>query len=95
MAPGRFLRGVNRLFGIDPQARFARLPENLEQRAKDAISPGQVYLEEEPTVGEWMRSLKPTKAGAKYYIKSLFPSALWMWRYNWRWLFGDAIAGWS
>jgi len=93
MAPGRFLRGVNKVLGIDPQARYARLPQDLEQRAKDTVSPGQVYLEEEPTVGEWFRDLKPTGEGTKNYIKSLFPSALWIWRYNWRWLFGDAIAG--
>jgi solute carrier family 26 (sodium-independent sulfate anion transporter), member 11 len=93
MAPRRFLRCANKLLGIDPQARYACLPDNLEQRAKDVISPARVYLEKEPTAGEWIRELKPTKEGTKYYAKSLFPSALWIWRYNWRWLLADTVAG--
>ncbi|KPI37894.1 Sulfate permease 2 [Cyphellophora attinorum] len=51
------------------------------------------YYEPEPTVGEYLRTLAPTKRGVATYIHDLFPSAQWLPRYNWRWLLGDAIAG--
>lgn len=51
------------------------------------------YHEQEPTVGEYLRSLAPTRRCASNYVHDLFPSAQWLPRYNWRWLLGDAIAG--
>lgn len=84
---------TKRVLGIDPEARFKQFPKDLRERAKETIFPAQLYWEEEPTVTGWLHDLKPTKEGSIRYTRSLFPSLDWVPRYNWRWLFGDAIAG--
>lgn len=81
------------VLGIDTNTRSAHQPPGLEDSARAMLGSTGVYLEEEPTVGEWLRELIPTKAGAVNYVRTLFPSALWIRRYNARWLFGDFIAG--
>lgn len=78
--------------GIDPNERYRRQPGDLVDRAKSA-NPTARFVEDEPTVGEWIRELKPTRDSVAYYARSLIPSATWIGRYNWRWLLGDAIAG--
>ena len=84
---------VKRVLGVDTQERYKRYPKDLEQRAKETVLPARIYSEEEPTVVEWFKEMKPTKQGASHYVRSLFPSAGWIPRYNWRWLVGDSIAG--
>ncbi len=51
------------------------------------------YEEPEPTVGEWFRSLMPTKGGPLRYVRSIFLFTEWLPRYNLTWLVGDAVAG--
>lgn len=84
---------TEKVLGIDVNARYAHEPADLAQKARDTIDPVDIYLEEEPTVAEWLRELVPTRAGALHYVTSLFPSASWVRRYNARWLLGDVVAG--
>lgn len=88
---GHFI--TNNVLGIDVNERYARQPSDLDRRAYQTISPADIYLEEEPTVREWIRDLAPTKEGAVQYITSLFPSSSWIRRYCGRWLLGDGVAG--
>ncbi|KAM5347993.1 hypothetical protein ACJ41O_007817 [Fusarium nematophilum] len=81
------------VLGIDVNERYSRFPEGLDQRARDTISPADIYLEEEPTVSEWFKELAPSKNGAIQYVQGLFPSASWVPRYGLSWLLGDVIAG--
>jgi sodium-independent sulfate anion transporter 11 len=76
---------------IDPSQRYVKQPKDLVQLAEKHTS--HVFLEEEPTVGEWLSDLVPTRQGASNYMYELFPSATWIRRYNLNWLLGDAIAG--
>ncbi|PQK17310.1 hypothetical protein BB8028_0007g05050 [Beauveria bassiana] len=89
-AGARFIKSV---IGIDTNARYAHQPQNLEERARAALGPAAAYTEEEPTVSEWLKELRPTKAGVRHYFQSLFPCICWLQRYNPRWLLGDAVAG--
>lgn len=51
------------------------------------------YIEEEPTVGQWIAGFKPTGKGAAGFTLSLFPFVTWIGRYNLKWLYGDLVAG--
>ena len=84
---------VNKVLGIDTNARYATQPTDLDERAREVIEPADIYLEDEPTVKEFLKELVPTKEGAANYVRSVFPSASWIRRYNVRWLLGDVIAG--
>lgn len=79
-----------RVFHADPESRRQET-ETFQKISREAI--GETFLEEDPTVAEWFRSLLPTSAGAGQYVQNLFPSAQWMRRYNLHWLLGDSIAG--
>ncbi|KAH7113329.1 sulfate permease-like protein [Dendryphion nanum] len=60
--------------------------------AKEVI--GDTYQEDDPSVIEWLRShMAPTSEGATSYIRTLFPSAQWLRRYNICWFQADMIAG--
>ncbi|KAF3350199.1 sulfate permease [Verticillium dahliae] len=65
-------------------------PDDLEitQRAM-----GRIYLEEDPTIQQWLATLIPTKQGAIGYALALFPCVGWVPRYNLRWFMGDVVAG--
>ncbi|KAK0610846.1 sulfate transporter family-domain-containing protein [Immersiella caudata] len=51
------------------------------------------FRESDPSVGDWLRSLIPTRSGVLRYIRDVFVFAQWLPRYNWGWLVGDSIAG--
>jgi sodium-independent sulfate anion transporter 11 len=68
-------------------------PSDLHTRAQEVLEPADIFLDQEPTVGEWIKELAPTRDGSIHYLQSLFPSASWIWRYCLRWLLGDVIAG--
>ena len=84
---------VERVLGIDVNERYAQLPLDLDQRARNVIDPADTYLEDEPSVTEIFKELVPTRDGAVHYVTELFPSASWIRRYNVRWLAGDVLAG--
>ena len=84
---------TTKVLGIDVNERYSRQPTDLDKRAYDVLEPADIYLEQEPSVGEFLRELTPTRAGVVNYLQSLFPSGSWIWRYCVRWLLGDFIAG--
>lgn len=84
---------TKKVLGIDVNERFSRQPDDLDRRAYEILEPADIYLEQEPSVNEWIRELAPTREGALNYIQSLFPSSSWIRRYCGRWLLGDFIAG--
>lgn len=65
----------------------------LREIARDTID--DIFIEEDPSVVEWIRDLAPapTASGIADYFLELFPSASWLCRYNLHWLLGDTIAG--
>ena len=79
--------------GIDPRAHKQQIPDDLVDRATTAISPFDKFLEDDPTVKEWILEHVPTKRGILSYLTSFFPFVKWIGRYNTRWLTGDLIAG--
>ncbi|KAH7134413.1 sulfate transporter family-domain-containing protein [Dactylonectria macrodidyma] len=81
------------VLGIDVNERYSHLPQNLNERAKQAIAPADIYLEDEPSVSEWFKELAPTRHGVAQYVQELFPFATWITRYGFNWLLGDVIAG--
>ena len=84
---------TRKVLGIDVNERFSRQPDDLDRRAYEVLEPADIYLEQEPSVNEWIKELAPTREGTLNYIQSLFPSSSWIRRYCGRWLLGDFIAG--
>lgn len=80
-------------FGIDLRAHKREVPDDLVDRATTAISPFDKFLEDDPTVKEWILEHVPSKDGIISYLTSFFPFVKWIGRYNSRWLTGDLIAG--
>jgi len=88
---GHFI--TSSVLGIDTNERYVRQPDHLGTKAYQILEPADIYLEQEPSVNEFLRELAPTRAAAVNYIQSLFPSSSWIRRYSGRWLLGDFIAG--
>ncbi|KAF7552284.1 hypothetical protein G7Z17_g4430 [Cylindrodendrum hubeiense] len=81
------------VLGIDVNERYSRLPQGLDERAKKALAPADIYLEDEPSISEWFKEQAPTKDDVIHYAQDLFPFATWIRRYGLNWLLGDLIAG--
>ncbi|KAG6033867.1 hypothetical protein E4U41_006776 [Claviceps citrina] len=58
-----------------------------------SISNADLFIEHEPTVGEFLAEITPTIGGVARYIKRLFPFIDWIGKYNLTWFIGDLIAG--
>ncbi|KAH7138522.1 sulfate permease-like protein [Dendryphion nanum] len=87
MAPNAAGRTAAKALGIDLDYR---------KEHHDPLAGGagvDAYEERDITVGEWFSRFKPTGAGFKRYIISLFPFWNWIFHYNFTWLAGDIIAG--
>lgn len=84
---------VLKVLDIDVNNEYCGMPSGLDKRAVEVLDSSDVYLEDEPSVGEWLKELVPSRRGAAEYVTSLFPSAAWIKRYNLRWLLGDMVAG--
>lgn len=82
---------ATRVFHTNSQKRPSAEQKTLEDLAKDAaVAP---YVEEDPSVREWLWSLRPSRKATVRYLASLFPFILWIPRYNWHWMLWDMIAG--
>jgi len=66
-----------------PQPRNGNGPLDIEDN----------YVEEDPTVDEWIREHSPTAKGAWNFFLGLFPFLNWIGRYNRIWFAGDVVAG--
>ncbi|KAJ4189608.1 hypothetical protein NW767_000244 [Fusarium falciforme] len=81
------------VLGIDVNERYSRMPQDLDQRARETITPADLFLEQEPTISEFFKELAPSRDGVHRYFQGLFPSASWVPRYCLSWLLGDVTAG--
>lgn len=84
---------TSRVLGINTNERYEQQPADMDKMAHEMLDPADIFTEQEPSVGEFIRELAPTRAGAARYIEGLFPSASWLRRYCLQWLLGDCIAG--
>lgn len=66
--------------------------QNLS-RGESIASSTDNYVEGEPTVGDYWRSIAPNGGTVKHYFRELFPFLNWITRYNTTWATGDLIAG--
>jgi sodium-independent sulfate anion transporter 11 len=57
------------------------------------VANAEIYIGEEPTVGEFLREHAPGPRAVKQYVYNLFPFVHWIGKYNWVWFLGDFIAG--
>ncbi|KAK5172192.1 uncharacterized protein LTR77_003830 [Saxophila tyrrhenica] len=64
-------------------------------RGESTFSVGSAdsYLEDEPHVADWFRSITPTGRQVGRYFYDLFPFLHWIGRYNLQWFAGDLVAG--
>lgn len=60
---------------------------------ESVFSTDTLFVEDEPTVAEWCRSLLPSRRQLPAYVRQLFPFTEWIGRYNLQWLYGDLVAG--
>ncbi|KAI0023404.1 sulfate permease 2 [Xylariomycetidae sp. FL0641] len=90
-----FAHKAARAVGVDPDAQTNSEPTALFHATAAALEAKSVgaYWEAEPSVGEYVRERLPTAAGAGRYLRSVFPFAGWLPRYNTTWLAADAVAG--
>ncbi|KNB00629.1 sulfate permease SutB [Fusarium oxysporum f. sp. lycopersici 4287] len=58
-----------------------------------SISNADLYIEEEPTVGEFLREITPSARAVGEYFYNLFPFLSWVGKYNLIWFIGDLVAG--
>jgi sodium-independent sulfate anion transporter 11 len=58
-----------------------------------SISNADLFIELEPTVGEFLAEITPSLHGIANYVKNLFPFIHWIGKYNVTWLIGDLVAG--
>lgn len=84
MAPSTFKTRVEKFLGV----------EHTEEQAKPpSISNADIFIEHEPTVGEFLREYTPTFRDVATYLYNLFPFLSWIGKYNFIWFLGDFIAG--
>lgn len=58
-----------------------------------SVSSADNFVEEEPTVWEWIKDTAPNGKDMAVYGRNLFPFTRWIGRYNLQWLSGDLVAG--
>lgn len=58
-----------------------------------SITNADLYIEEEPTVGEFLREITPSVHAIGEYFYNLFPFLSWVGKYNLIWFVGDMVAG--
>ncbi|KAF4635044.1 hypothetical protein G7Y89_g3057 [Cudoniella acicularis] len=89
------------------QSAFKRAARNLpvirqyqedtqSRRAQDtwfATQASDGFMEQKPTVLEYIKSIVPEKQGILQYVEDTFPCYKWLFNYNLQWFLGDVIAG--
>ena len=75
---------VAKVFGIDAKRPEEHVP---------VIPNTEPFVEEEPSVTEWLREIAPTPQGVGRYVANLFPFLSWIGKYNLTWFSGDLVAG--
>jgi sodium-independent sulfate anion transporter 11 len=93
MSSAKIGRGLAKVLGIkldDPTVN----PDKITRgESVFSVSSADTYVEEEPTVAEWVASITPSGHDVVHYLYNLFPFTHWITRYNVQWLYGDLVAG--
>ena len=58
-----------------------------------SVDTTDTFVEDEPTVKEYLSRFIPSGGGIVHYFLSLFPFVAWVPHYNLQWLIGDLVAG--
>ncbi len=69
--------GLARGLGIKLQYRNEKGDSVTRGESTYSVSSADSYIEDEPTAGEWLRSIVPGRAGVVSYLRSLFPFTTW------------------
>ncbi|TGZ81797.1 sulfate permease [Ascodesmis nigricans] len=85
--------GVAKVLGIDLEEEVPADPITRGESVYSMTVGPDVYYEPEPTVWEWFQQFCPTLSGFGAYLLSLMPAFTWIHRYNWKWAYGDLVAG--
>jgi len=87
----RFGKFARKALHVEAVEEKGRPPAEVHLKVEETLHAS--YVEDEPTVQEWLAHLVPKKQGLSKYLHNLFPCISWMRRYNLRWLTWDIIAG--
>ncbi|RCI08841.1 hypothetical protein L249_4631 [Ophiocordyceps polyrhachis-furcata BCC 54312] len=63
------------------------------RRGDHVLVNAHVYVDGDPSVGDFVAELVPSARDLAHYFTGLFPFVHWIGKYNLAWLFGDVIAG--
>ncbi|KAI9687363.1 MAG: Sulfate permease 2 [Bathelium mastoideum] len=89
--------GLAKILGIKLDYRNEMGRDNTSRVTRGesvfSVESADDYVEEEPTVSEWLSEQFPSGHQVLHYIQSLFPFTSWIAHYNTQWLIGDLIAG--
>jgi sodium-independent sulfate anion transporter 11 len=93
MSSAKIGRGLAKVLGIKLDDPKVNPDKTTRGESVFSVSSADTYVEEEPTVGEWVASITPTGRDFVQYLYHLFPFTHWITRYNLQWLYGDLVAG--
>lgn len=79
--------------GIKLDYRKEANPKVTRGESVFSVSSADSYVEEEPTIWEWLDDVTPSGRSIGLYFYNLFPFTHWIHRYNFQWLAGDLVAG--
>lgn len=83
-----------RILGIKLQYRNPTGEERVTRgESVFSVSTADTFVEQEPTVLEWISQIAPSRRTFVDWSLHLFPFLQWIDRYNARWLLGDLVAG--
>lgn len=86
--------GLAKILGIDLHYRSETGSERVTRgESVFSVDSADDYVEQEPTVREWLHEVIPSNQELLEYFYSLFPFVHWITRYNLQWLIGDLVAG--
>ena len=85
-------QGLAKVLGIKLENEHV-LDKTTRGESVFSVTSADTYVEQEPTVGEWIADVVPSGKDLLRYARSLFPFTHWITRYNLQWLYGDLVAG--
>ncbi|KAL9098273.1 MAG: hypothetical protein Q9163_006044, partial [Psora crenata] len=86
--------GLAKFLGIKLQYRNPTGTDSVTRgESVFSVSTADTFVEEEPTVYDWINKITPTPRAILRWFYHLFPFVHWIGRYNLQWLYGDLVAG--
>lgn len=86
--------GLAKVLGIKLQNQADPSDDKLTRgESVFSISSADDFVEQEPTVQEWLAEHCPSVRDVRNYAQNLFPFTKWIAFYNLQWFYGDLVAG--